>query len=89
MRLTCELVVTQIGNDFVAVPITSGKDSFRGIVRLNESGAMIVNCLMEGKSIGEIADQILSEYDGVTRETAEKAILSVLNKLKSVGIIED
>lgn len=89
MKLICELIVTPIGDGYVAVPLTSGKDSFRGIVQLNETGAMIVNCLIEGKDADAIAEQILAEYENVTREMAEEAVQSVVDKLTAAGLIEE
>ena len=89
MKMKCELIVAEVGKRFVAVPMKTDNDVFRGIVQLNESGAMIVNCLKEGKSTDEIVEQMLSEYQDLTRETAIDAVRSVVEKLKSVGLIEE
>ena len=89
MNLTCELIVAPMGEGFVAVPISGGEDAFRGIVQLNDSGAMIVNGLIQGKDATEIADQILAEFENVTQATALDAVQSMVDKLKSVGLIEE
>lgn len=89
MKLTCEMIVASVGDGYVAVPMTEGDDAFRGIVRLNETGALIVNGLTRGMEIDQIADEILSEYEDVTRETAVEAVHSVIDKLNSAGLIEE
>lgn len=89
MKLTREVIVATIGDGYVAVPMTESEKDFRGIIQLNETGAMIVNCLIEGKDADEIADKILEEYENVTREKAIDAISGVVNKLKTIGLIEE
>lgn len=89
MKLTCEMIVASVGDEYVAVPMTEGDNAFRGIVRLNETGVLIMNGLIQGKEIDEIADEILSEYENVTRETAVDAVQSVIGKLNSAGLIEE
>ena len=89
MKLTRELIVTSIGDGYLAVPISEKEDDFRGVVQLNETSAMIVNCLIKGKNADEIADQILEEYENISREKAMDAIGSVVNKLKTIWLIEE
>ena len=48
-----------------------------------------MNCLIEGMEVKQIAERILSEYENVTPETAEKAVQDIVDKLRSVGLIEE
>lgn len=89
MKLMEGIAVTELDDSIFAVPTGPASERYRGIIRLNETGGMILNCLMKGMEVEQIADRILSEYKNVTRETAEKAVQDVVNKLRSVGLIEE
>ena len=58
------------------------------ILRLNESGAIIVRGLVDGLSPEEIELQLIAEYEGVDAVTAKRAVADVIEKLRNEGLLE-
>lgn len=61
---------------------------FSGLIRNNESAARIVDYLKTETSIIEIVEQLSLEYEA-SNEELESAVKTVIDKLKSVGAIDE
>ena len=61
---------------------------FSGLIRNNESAARIVDCLKTETSIIEIVEQLSLEYEA-SNEELESAVKTVIDKLRSVGAIDE
>lgn len=66
---------------------TAGTD-FIGLIRSNPTAAFIIECLKTETTQAEIVRQMLAKYD-VDRATAEKDAAFVIEKLRSVGAVND
>lgn len=88
MKLSKDWVLTELAGEYVAVP-TAAASTFRGIVRLNDTGADIWNGLAEGKSEVEIADQLVREYSGLRSDKALQDVRDVIAKLQEEGLLEN
>ena len=89
MQLKEKFVVTELGNDYIAVPVGGETDGFRGVVRLNETGAEILKGLSTGLNIDQIADKLVAEYEGVNLTRARAAVRKIVDQLLVKGLIED
>lgn len=69
--------------------ISSADADFKGIVKNNETAAFIIECLKTDTTEMDIVDRILHEYNGVERKTVEEDVADVINKLRSLGAIEE
>lgn len=78
--------ITHMSNGEQILVDVSGE--FSGLIRNNESAARIVDCLKTETSIIEIVEQLSLEYEA-SNEELESAVNSVLNKLRSVGAIDE
>ena len=78
--------ITHMSNGEQILVDVSGE--FSGLIRNNESAARIVDCLKRETSIVEIVEQLSLEYEA-SNEELESAVTSVLNKLRSVGAIDE
>ena len=87
MILSKDWVLTELAGEYVAVP-TAAVSSFRGIVRLNETGADIWNGLAEGKTEQEIAEKLVSEYADLSSDKALQAVRDVIAVLLKEGLLE-
>ena len=87
MKILEGLVVTQVGEDYFAVPTGAATEKLHGLVRLNETGAEIVKGLIEGMEAQEIADRLMRDYKGADRETSLKAVQSVVDSLSAAGLM--
>ncbi len=79
--------MTEITGEPVVVATGSAAKQFSGIIRLNQTGLEIWNGLAEGLDPDSIAARIVERYENVDLETAKKAVLEAIEKLKSKGVI--
>lgn len=87
MRISKDFVLREIADEYVLVPVGKTALSFNGLITLNEVGALIWNLLLEEKSIDEIVDKIVEEYE-VDKATAYKDTMDYLTYLKRNQIID-
>ena len=78
--------ITHMSNGEQILVDVSGE--FSGLIRNNESAARIVDCLKRETTIIEIVEQLSLEYEASNEELLD-AVNSVINKLKSVGAIDE
>lgn len=64
---------------------TNHKKGFCGIVELNDTAAVIWNCLEKGYTLQQCAEKIVAEYD-TDYNTAFSAVEKVYNKMIENGI---
>ncbi|MBQ8960870.1 MAG: PqqD family protein [Ruminococcus sp.] len=69
--------------------VSAGGTQFSGIVRNNSTAAFIIECLKTDTTEKEIADKVMAKFEGAPRETVEKDIAGVIEKLRSIGAVED
>lgn len=60
---------------------------FSGLVRSNRTAARIVDCLREETTAENIVDTLCAEYDA-PRDVIERDVLSIIEKLRSIGAID-
>lgn len=78
--------ITHMSNGEQILVDVSGE--FLGLIRNNESAARIVDCLKTETSIIEIVEQLSLEYEA-SNEELESAVKTVIDKLRSVGAIDE
>ena len=69
--------------------ISTSDTDFKGIVKNNETAAFIVECLKANTTESAIVDKLLSEYKGAERPTVERDVANIIDKLRSIGAIEE
>ena len=70
MKIKTGFVVRKVGDEFVVVPVGEMCKQFRGMINLNESGALLWNFFSEEHTLEDAVAMLLSEYD-VTEEIAK------------------
>lgn len=86
MKINDGMVLTQLGDDYVAV--SSGEmTGFRGIVKLNKTSADIWRFIDEGLDESEIAQRLVDKYDNVDYELALQNTRYIIDVLEQKGII--
>lgn len=78
--------ITHMSNGEQILVDVSGE--FSGLIRNNESAAMIVDCLKTETGVSKIVEQLSLEYEASNEELLD-AVNSVINKLRSVGAIDE
>lgn len=86
MRLSKDFVVQEIGDEHILIPI--GGSSFSGIAKFNKTAAFIIHLLENDVTENAIVAEILNTYD-VTEEQASANVRETLDKLRSIGAIDE
>ncbi len=86
MKIKNGFVLREVAGSFVVMNVGSETD-FDGMITLNETGALIWNMLLEGKSSDDIARRIAEEYD-IDVKTAEADTKRFIKKLSEADIFE-
>ena len=68
--------------------VTADPDVFNGIIKLNDTGALIWNGVAAGRSPEEIAEDIFSEYE-TTREKALEDVKKFIADLTEKDVFEE
>ena len=89
MKIKSGFVLEEVGGEFLAVAVGKRAKDFSGLVRMNGTGAYFWRLLAERDlTVDELLDEVMREFEGVSRETALSDILSFEKKLKDNGILE-
>lgn len=86
MRLKDGFITHEGMGEHIMVP--SGGLSFSGMVRSNKTAGFIVECLKEEVTEEEIISRMLAKYDA-DKEQITKDVRKVLDRLRSIGAIEE
>lgn len=68
--------------------VTADPNVYNGIIKLNETGAVIWKGIAAGKTKDEIAEEIFSEYE-TTREKALADVTGFIEDLKEKGVFTE
>lgn len=80
--------VVKVDRDYMAVPVGKRAASFDGVVKLSESGALIFRALEEEKTLSELTDMIVSEYD-VDPATAAADVEKIVRTFIEYGMVSE
>ena len=83
---SCFLTHTTDGENYM---IPTAEAAFKGIVKSNDTAAFIVECLKTDTNEDEITDKLLSEFSGADRDTVKRGVSGIIEKLKSIGAIDE
>ena len=88
MKLKEDLMLRNIGGDKIIVPMGERLMEFNGMMRVNETGAFLWNCLTQETTKEELIEALLSEYQ-VTRELAKEAVENFTTLLTENHLLEE
>lgn len=87
MKIVDGMVLTKVGESWVAVATGEASERLHGIVRLNGTGKVVWDGLAEGLSEDKVAAKLTSRYD-VDDERALAAVRSVVDKLSEARLLD-
>ncbi len=88
MKLNFEFSIQELADKFVAVAKNRETKTIECVFNLNETGALILKALQDGKDVPAIVNIILSKYDVQSKE-AEEEVSSFINMLIDNGLAEE
>lgn len=81
------IVAREIADEFILVPLSQSADDVESIYTLNEVGAQIWELIDGERSLREIRDFIVAEFD-VTADEATADLLAFLQQLESINAVK-
>ena len=87
MKLKDGIIISEINGEFVAVPSGAATKSFNGMIRMNQTAAMIAKMLQNGADEASIISAICEQYD-VDEETARTDYHRVTEQLDQLNLID-
>ncbi len=87
MKIKSGFLLHTMGNENVVVAVEERTKEFRGMIRLNGTGAFIWEKLQEECSAEGLAEAMIEKY-GITKEVADDAVATFTKKLSDAGVLE-
>ena len=80
------VVTRKTGNEYVLVPITNNIADMNSVYTLNETGAFLWEHIDGKKTVEEIINALISEYD-IDKQNAESDVLAFIDNMSKYLII--
>ena len=87
MKVKEGFILKKMGNQAVVVAVGAASKVFNGMIKLNESGKMMWNLLVDGATEDDLLEAVLEAYE-VDPQVATKDVEKFIETLKKPGIIE-
>lgn len=86
MRIKKGLLLNEMGEEFVVT--SSDSKTFRGMLKLNKSGAFVFGLMQNEFTAEEIAEQLAEKYD-IDKSAAIADCNEFIEIFKNTGLIEN
>lgn len=86
MKIKAGLSLNVMGDEFVVV--ADDPEVFRGMIKLNKSGAFVFELIQAETSKKDIIDKIVKKYD-IDEKTASNDLIEYIETFKAAGLIEN
>ena len=80
------IVTRKTGNEYVLVPVSDNIADMNSVYTLNETGAFIWDQIDGKKTVGDIIDTLMNEYE-TDRTVAETDVFDFIEKLNKYLIV--
>ena len=87
MKIKKGFVVRNVAGESVVIALGAASKSFNGIIKLNDTGRVLWDKLVEGCDEDALLAAILSEYD-IDENTAKTDIARFIDTLKGANVLE-
>lgn len=86
MRIKDGFMITQVADQYVVIATQEAAENFHGMIRLNETGKFIWECLMQGAQRDEIIAKMVKRYDAAENDV-KADVDALLTKMKQEGFL--
>ena len=87
MKLKEDLVLRQVADTWIILSMAQDVLNFDGVLKLNESGAMLWNLLKETENPQDLIEALMKQYD-VDKQVAQDDVNAFLDNLEKAGCLE-
>lgn len=89
MKLKQTLIFEELDGETIIVPVGEAAEVLHGMMKVNATGAAIIRSLSDGLDEEDAAVQLVERFDGVDMEQARKAVGETVEKLRTIGLVDD
>ena len=87
MKLSEDFVLRQVAGTWVVLPLKTDTVDFNGMIRLNDSGAVLWKALERGSNREALIRELTDRYE-VTVDDAGADVDEFLNTLRKIGCVQ-
>ncbi len=87
MKLKQGFILHSVCDEYVVVPVGERTLDFKGIIRLNSTGAFLWERMNVDCTEQELASALIDEYD-ISSETAAQAVSAFVEQLVDAKLVE-
>ena len=87
MKLRSDLMMTELGDEFVVVPVGDAAQTLQGIFRMNETGKAIWDAFADGFDESSAAVRLTEIYN-VELSTALESVQLFAKRLLEAGLLD-
>ena len=88
MKIKEGFILREVAGQSVVVAIGSASKKFKGVINLNETGALLFKTLKNDVSKEELIKVLMNEYD-VEETIAKEDVEYFVKSLKDAGLIDE
>jgi hypothetical protein len=81
------IVTRKTGSEYVLVPVANNIADMNSVYTLNETGAFLWELIDGERSVGDLAEALVNEYD-IDRDTAISDVISFIDNMSKYLIIK-
>lgn len=89
MKVKQTLIFQALGDETVVVPVGEAAEALHGMMRVNATGAAILQSLADGLDEEAAAARLVDRFDGVDMDTARLAVGRIVERLREAGLLEE
>lgn len=86
MKIKDGFILRTVADTNIVVAVGKESESFGKMIKLNDSAAFLWRCLSTDKTIDDLAEELIKEYD-ISPELAKKDVESFVSTMKAAGLI--
>ena len=87
MKIKDGFVLQELIDEYIVVPIGDEADRIHGVIRLNETGALLWNLLtQDDQTEDELVDAMIDKYS-ISQDMAKADVTDFINLIREYGCI--
>lgn len=86
MNINPGFVMREVAGHYIAIATGEASKSFHGMIRINETGAVVWQGIEDGLDADQIAESLAFSY-GIETEKALRDVSSCIDRLVDAGLV--
>lgn len=88
MKIKKGFLMREVAGENVVIAVGDAAKEFKGMIRLNPTGAFLWKLLEKDTDEAAMVDAMLESYE-TDKETAEKDISAFVNSVRAAGLLDE